>query len=132
MSSHDRTRRIPNRFTSYRAPSSPVQAGGICHSPTNSWQGCTGGRATSTLPTWWQSASSGPGELTFEDGATGQGVYGARRYATDLLLPVANFKQRDAFIASEWAVWFSCGFVFAGWLLAAVVVAGLSGVFKRD
>jgi hypothetical protein len=24
------------------------------------------------------------------------------------------------------------GFTFAGWLLAAVVVAGLSGIFKRD
>jgi hypothetical protein len=54
------------------------------------------------------------------------------RYTMDLLLPVANFKQRDAFVASEWAVWFSFVFVFAGWLLAAVVVAGLSGVFKRD
>jgi hypothetical protein len=53
-------------------------------------------------------------------------------YTVDLLLPVANFKQRDSFVASSWVVWFSFGFTFAGWLLAAVVVAGLSGVFKRD
>jgi hypothetical protein len=33
---------------------------------------------------------------------------------------------------SFWSAWASFGFTFAGWLLAAVVVAGLSGVFKRD
>ncbi len=31
-----------------------------------------------------------------------------------------------------WAVWASFGFTFVGWLLAAAVVVGLSGVFKRD
>ena len=30
------------------------------------------------------------------------------------------------------AAWAAFGFTFAGWLLAAIVVAGLSGVFKRD
>jgi hypothetical protein len=54
------------------------------------------------------------------------------RYTLDLLLPVANFKQRDTFVASGWAAWLSFGFTFAGWLLAAVVVAGLGGVFRRD
>ncbi len=54
------------------------------------------------------------------------------RYTMDLLLPVVNFKQRDSFVADGWASWASFGFTFAGWLLAAAVVAGLSGVFKRD
>lgn len=54
------------------------------------------------------------------------------RYTADLLLPVVNFKQRDAFVAHGWAAWAAFGFTFAGWLLAAVVVAGLTGVFKRD
>ena len=54
------------------------------------------------------------------------------RYTMDLLLPVVNFKQRDSFVAEGWAAWASFGFTFAGWLLAAIVVAGLSGVFKRD
>jgi hypothetical protein len=49
-----------------------------------------------------------------------------------LLLPVVNFKQRDVFVAHGWVAWASFGFVFAGWLLALVVVAGLTGVFKRD
>jgi hypothetical protein len=60
-----------------------------------------------------------------------QPSFNAFRYTVDLLLPVANFKQ-DAFIAGDWAAWVSFGFTFAGWLLAAVVVAGLTGVFKRD
>ena len=50
----------------------------------------------------------------------------------DLLLPVVNFKQRDSFVAESWAAWAAFGFTFAGWLLAAIVVAGLSGIFKRD
>ena len=36
------------------------------------------------------------------------------------------------FVAEGWAAWAAFGFTFAGWLLAAIVVAGLSGVFKRD
>ena len=65
-------------------------------------------------------------------GSSEQPGFNSFRYTVDLLLPVANFKQRDSFVASGWVVWVSFGFTFAGWLLAAVVVAGLSGVFKRD
>jgi hypothetical protein len=50
----------------------------------------------------------------------------------DLLLPVANLKQRDAFVPHHYAAWWSFSLTFAGWFLAAVLVAGLSGVFKRD
>jgi hypothetical protein len=61
-----------------------------------------------------------------------QPSFNAFRYTVDLLLPVANFDQRDSFVASGWVAWVSFGFIFAGWLLAAIVVAGLTGVFKRD
>ena len=61
-----------------------------------------------------------------------QPAFNSFRYTMDLLLPVVNFKQRDSFVAEGWAAWASFGFTFVGWLLAAVVVAGLSGVFKRD
>ena len=54
------------------------------------------------------------------------------RYTLDLLLPVANLKQRDAFVPHGYAAWWAFGLSLAGWLLAAVVVAGLTGVFKRD
>jgi hypothetical protein len=61
-----------------------------------------------------------------------QPSFNALRYTVDLLLPVANFKQRDSFVTGGWAAWASFGFIFAGWLLAAIVVTGLAGVFKRD
>jgi hypothetical protein len=61
-----------------------------------------------------------------------QPAFNAARYTFDLLLPVANLKQRDAFIPHGYAAWWVFGLTFAGWLLAAVLVAGLTGVFKRD
>jgi len=54
------------------------------------------------------------------------------RYTLDLLLPVANLHQREAFVPHGYAAWWAFGLTLAGWLLAAVVVAGLTGVFKRD
>ena len=65
-------------------------------------------------------------------GSPEQPAFNSFRYTMDLLLPVVNLKQRDAFVTGGWAAWAAFGFTFAGWLLAAVVVAGLSGVFKRD
>jgi hypothetical protein len=40
--------------------------------------------------------------------------------------------QRTGVRAVTKAGWAAFGFTFAGWLLAAIVVAGLSGIFKRD
>ena len=77
-------------------------------------------------------AAAHPEHLRPAKSTTEQPGFNSFRYTMDLLLPVANLKQRDAFVASEWAAWVSFGFIFAGWLLAAIVVAGLSGVFKRD
>ena len=51
---------------------------------------------------------------------------------TYLAVPVANLHQREAFIPYGYAAWWAFGLTLAGWLLAAVVVAGLTGVFKRD
>jgi hypothetical protein len=78
-------------------------------------------------------ASHDPGLLhPAKPGSPEQPTFNSFRYTMDLLLPVVNFKQRDAFVAEGWAAWASFGFTFAGWLLAAIVVAGLTGVFKRD
>jgi uncharacterized protein YjbI with pentapeptide repeats len=63
----------------------------------------------------------------------GEGVeFHAISYVLDLLLPVANLKQRDAFVPHGYAYWWVLGLTLSGWLLAAVLVAGLSGVFKRE
>src|SRR5664280_1720459 len=58
--------------------------------------------------------------------------FNAARYTLDLLLPVANLRQRDAFILHGYATWWVFGLTLGGWLLALVLVAGLTGVFKRD
>ena len=58
--------------------------------------------------------------------------FNAARYTLDLLLPVANLRQRDAFTPLGYATWWVFGLTLGGWLLALVLVAGLTGVFKRD
>ena len=73
-------------------------------------------------PTELRPAKSGPGQPGFNPA----------RYTLDLLLPVANLHQRDAFVPHGYAAWWAFGLTLAGWLLAAIVVAGLTGVFKRD
>jgi hypothetical protein len=73
-----------------------------------------------------------PDQLHPAKKGTEQPGFNPFRYTLDLLLPIANFKQRDAFVATGWIAWLSFGFTFAGWLLGVVVVAGLGGVFKRD
>jgi hypothetical protein len=49
-----------------------------------------------------------------------------------ILASAGRVDLRHAFVAEGWAAWASFGCTFAGWLLAAIVVAGLSGVFKRN
>ena len=73
-------------------------------------------------PTELRPAKSGPEQPGFNPA----------RYTLDLLLPVANLHQREAFVPHGYATWWAFGLTLAGWLLAAVVVAGLTGVFKRD
>lgn len=52
-------------------------------------------------------------------------------YTLDLFLPVANLGQRDAFTPHGYATWCGLGLTLVGWLLGAIVVAGLAGVFSR-
>jgi hypothetical protein len=58
--------------------------------------------------------------------------FNAARYTADLLLPVANLGERAKFTAVDAAAWHAFAYTLAGWLLAIVLVAGLTGIFKRD
>ena len=73
-----------------------------------------------------------PSELRPAKSGSGQPGFNPARYSLDLLLPVANLQQRQAFVPYGYAAWWAFGLTLAGWLLAVVVVAGLTGVFKRD
>jgi hypothetical protein len=55
-----------------------------------------------------------------------------RRYTADLLLPMANLGERAKFTAVGDAAWLAFAYTLTGWLLAIVLVAGLTGIFKRD
>lgn len=65
------------------------------------------------------------------DNPTGAKFNGAR-YTADLLLPVASLGERATYTAVGDAAWYAFACTLAGWLLAIVLVAGLTGVFKRD
>lgn len=53
-------------------------------------------------------------------------------YALDLLLPIVNLGQEGAWIPRGWAEPWTWGLILAGWVLTTAVVAGVTGVFKRD
>jgi len=54
------------------------------------------------------------------------------RFTVDLLFPVANFKQRNSFLILGYGEWWVFGFTFLGWFLAFVLLAALTGMFKRE
>ena len=58
------THRCPGRHRQGPAAVLAAPSTAICPSPTSSWPGCTGGRATSRPPAPWRSASSEPAEPT--------------------------------------------------------------------
>lgn len=81
----------------------------------------------------FQAASQDPMVLhAAKPGTPEQPGFNAFRYTMDLLLPVVNFKQRDSFVVDGWAAWATFGFNLAGWMLAAIVVAGLAGIFNKN
>jgi uncharacterized protein YjbI with pentapeptide repeats len=53
-------------------------------------------------------------------------------YALDLLLPVAGLGQRSNIVVFGPGLWWSTVFMLTGWLLGLTLIAGLSGLFKKD
>jgi hypothetical protein len=54
------------------------------------------------------------------------------RYTLDLLIPIAGLGERELVVPLGAAAWHTFAFVLMGWLVAAALVAGASGIFKRD
>jgi hypothetical protein len=53
-------------------------------------------------------------------------------YTLDLLIPLVNLHQRDAWVAQGVAQWLAVCFTLTGWLLTTVAVGALTGLLKRD
>lgn len=67
-----------------------------------------------------------------KDNPVQQPTFNATGYALDLLLPIVNLGQEGAGIPRGWAIGCTWGLLLASWVLTTAVVAGLTGVFKRD
>ncbi|MDQ1051891.1 hypothetical protein [Streptomyces sp. V4I2] len=57
--------------------------------------------------------------------------FNALLYALDLLLPVVDCGQQNAFHTAGWQQWLSAVLVAAGWILATTIAAGLTRTLSR-
>ncbi|MCD2191566.1 hypothetical protein [Actinomycetospora soli] len=65
-------------------------------------------------------------------GTSGTAPFNPVRYTVDLLFPIAQLREADDYVAiGAWA-WFPFSYQLIGWLLGAIFVAGLTGVFRRS
>jgi hypothetical protein len=53
-------------------------------------------------------------------------------YALDVLLPIVDLRQQDAWLPHGFALWWSWISILTGWVLTTAVVAALTGILKRD
>jgi hypothetical protein len=59
-------------------------------------------------------------------------AFHAVAYTLDVLLPIVDLGQQSAWQATGAALRWSWVLIGAGWVLTTAVVAGLTGLFKRD
>lgn len=78
----------------------------------------------------WVFTAAHPHDLTRVD-ARGP-HFNALGYTLDVLLPIADLGQQKAWRAHGAAMYWSWAFITAGWVLTTAVVAGLTGLLKRD
>lgn len=53
-------------------------------------------------------------------------------YTLDVLLPIVDLGQDKTWTPHSWALYWSWALIAIGWILTTAVVAGLTGIFKRD
>jgi hypothetical protein len=61
-----------------------------------------------------------------------QPAFEAAIYTLDVILPVVNLHQRDAWIAHGPVQWLALVFTVTGWILTTAVVLSLSGILKKE
>jgi hypothetical protein len=72
------------------------------------------------------------GQLSPLHAAAEQPSFNPFLYTLDLLLPVINLHQNEAWNAHGPAQWFVLAFRIAGWILTTAIVLSLSGILKRE
>ncbi|MEU6337606.1 membrane-associated oxidoreductase [Streptomyces cellulosae] len=53
-------------------------------------------------------------------------------YTLDLLLPIIDFGQQNAYSAHGWCQWLGYALIITGWLLATTIAAGISRTLSRS
>lgn len=73
-----------------------------------------------------------PEHFTATKAGKAQPPFHAITYTLDVLVPVISLRQRDAWTPDGYALWWSVGLTFAGWVLTTAVVAAMTGLLRRD
>jgi len=73
-----------------------------------------------------------PGQLSPVHTGKEQPEFQPVLYTLDLLVPVINIHQRDAWTAHGLAAWLVLAFTLTGWLLTTAFVLSVTGFLKRD
>jgi hypothetical protein len=81
---------------------------------------------------WWFTQAAHHGAILRANNLAPQVHFNGARYTADLLIPGASLGERAHFLATGPTAWWAAGYTLAGWALAAMLIAGLTGVFKRQ
>ena len=77
-------------------------------------------------------AGAYPSEMHPANSAAAHPQFHAAIYSLDVLLPIVDLHQESAWIPHGWSqdwTWFA---IVAGWVLSTALVAGLSGILRKD
>jgi hypothetical protein len=81
---------------------------------------------------WWFMQAAQHGGMVRAKDLDPHVHFNGARYTADLLIPGASLGERAHFLATGPTAWWAAGYTLAGWALAAMLIAGLTGVFKRQ
>lgn len=80
---------------------------------------------------WWFARAESHGQILRSRTVGGDLDFSSARYTADLLIPGAGLGERTRFYAIGDTATCASVYTLAGWALAAMLIAGLTGVFKR-
>jgi adhesin HecA-like repeat protein len=81
---------------------------------------------------WWVFTLAHPGYMIQATPNRTGPVFHALAYTLDVLLPIVDLGQERAWTPTGWAAYWTWALIAVGWVLTTAVVAGLTGIFKRD